>query len=51
VPADVLAESEAALKKLKEHPDYKQAAETLEKAVQRLKERKKLERQTVDPEK
>jgi RNA polymerase sigma factor (sigma-70 family) len=39
--ADPLAEAETALKKLKEHPDDKQAAEALEKAVQRLKEPKK----------
>jgi hypothetical protein len=44
-PADALAEAEAALKKLKEHPDDKQATEVLEKALQRLKERAKPPRQ------
>jgi RNA polymerase sigma factor (sigma-70 family) len=38
---DPLAEAEAALKKLKERPDDKQAADALEKAVQRLKEQPK----------
>jgi RNA polymerase sigma factor (sigma-70 family) len=41
--ADPLAEAEAALKKLREHPDDKQAADALEKAVQRLKEQSKIE--------
>jgi RNA polymerase sigma factor (sigma-70 family) len=39
--ADPLAEAEAALKKLRERPDDKQATEALEKAVQRLKEQPK----------
>src|SRR5262249_33500240 len=43
VPADLLAEAEAALKKLKERPDDKQAADALERALQRLKERAKPE--------
>jgi RNA polymerase sigma factor (sigma-70 family) len=42
--ADPLAEAEAALKKLKERPDDKQAADALEKALQRLKERANTER-------
>src|SRR5262249_39044427 len=46
-----LAEADAALKKLHANPDDKQAAEALEKAVQRLKERKKPEGQTGNPEK
>jgi RNA polymerase sigma factor (sigma-70 family) len=41
--ADPLSEAEAALKKLKEHPDDKQAADALEKALQRLKEQPKVE--------
>ena len=41
--ADPLAEAEAALKKLKEHPDDKHATEVLEHALQRLKERAKPE--------
>jgi RNA polymerase sigma factor (sigma-70 family) len=49
--ADPLAEAEAALRKLKEHPDDKQAAEALEKAVQRLKERAKPEGQPENPDK
>jgi RNA polymerase sigma factor (sigma-70 family) len=40
---DPLSEAEAALKKLRERPDDKQAAEALEKAAQRLKEQPKLE--------
>jgi hypothetical protein len=49
--ADPLAEAEAALKKLKERPDDKQAAEALEWAVQRLKERAKPEGQPDSPAK
>jgi RNA polymerase sigma factor (sigma-70 family) len=49
--ADPLAEAEAALKKLKEHPDDKQAAEALEQALQRLKEQRKPEGQTGNPAK
>jgi hypothetical protein len=41
--ADPLAEAEAALKKLRQKPDDEQAADALEKALQRLKERKKPE--------
>jgi RNA polymerase sigma factor (sigma-70 family) len=41
--ADPLAEAEDALKKLRANPDDKQAADALEKALQRLKERKKPE--------
>jgi RNA polymerase sigma factor (sigma-70 family) len=50
-PDDPLAEAEAALKKLKERPDDKQAADALEKALQRLKERKKPEGQPEKPAK
>jgi RNA polymerase sigma factor (sigma-70 family) len=46
--ADPLAEAEAALKKLREHPADKQAAEALEKAVQRLKEQPKPKGTTGD---
>jgi RNA polymerase sigma factor (sigma-70 family) len=38
---DPLAEAEAALKKLRERPDDKQAAEALERALKRLRERDK----------
>jgi RNA polymerase sigma factor (sigma-70 family) len=38
---DPVAEAEAALKKLREHPDDKQATEAVEKALRWLKERKK----------
>jgi RNA polymerase sigma factor (sigma-70 family) len=41
--ADPLAEAEDALKKLRANPDDRQAADALEKALQRLKERKKPE--------
>jgi flagellar motility protein MotE (MotC chaperone) len=47
---DPLAEAEAALKKLKENPDNKEAADALEKALQRLKERKKPEGATGNPQ-
>jgi hypothetical protein len=50
-PDDPVAEAEAALKKLKEHPDDKQAADALEQALKRLKERTKPEGQTGNPEK
>ena len=40
---DPVAEAEAALKKLKEHPDDNQAANALEQALKRLKERAKQE--------
>jgi hypothetical protein len=43
--ADPLAEAEAALKRLRERPDDKQAADALERALQRLKERAKPEGQ------
>jgi RNA polymerase sigma factor (sigma-70 family) len=49
--ADPRAEAEAALKKLKQHPDDKQAAEALEKALKRLKERAQPQGQTGNPEK
>ena len=39
--SDPLAEAEAALKRLRQKPDDKQAADALEKALQRLKERTK----------
>jgi RNA polymerase sigma factor (sigma-70 family) len=45
VPADLLAEAEAALKKLKERPDDKQAVNALEEALKQLKERTKPEGQ------
>ena len=48
---EALAEAEAALKKLKEHPDDKQAADALEQALQRLRERAKPEGQTGNPAK
>jgi hypothetical protein len=38
---DPLTEAEAALKKLRQDPTDKQAADVLEKALQRLKEREK----------
>jgi hypothetical protein len=41
--ADPLAEAEAALKKLRANPDDRQAADALEQALKRLKERKKPE--------
>jgi hypothetical protein len=43
--ADPLVEAEAALKKLKEHPDDKQAADALEKALKQLKERAKAQKE------
>jgi len=49
--ADPLAEAEAALKRLRENPKDQQAADALEKALQRLKERKKPEGQTGNPAK
>jgi RNA polymerase sigma factor (sigma-70 family) len=48
-PADPLAEAEAALKKLRQKPDDKQVADALEKALKRLKERKKLDGDTGTP--
>jgi hypothetical protein len=51
-PADPLAEAEAALKRLREYPKDQQAADALEKALQRLKERSKHEgEQTGNPKK
>ena len=41
--ADSLAEAEAALKQLRQNPDSKQAADALERALRRLKERPKPE--------
>jgi RNA polymerase sigma-70 factor (ECF subfamily) len=41
--ADSLAEAEAALKQLRQNPNNKQAADALERALQRLKERPKPE--------
>ena len=38
---DPLADAEKALKELRQHPDNKQAADQLEKAVQWLKQRAK----------
>jgi RNA polymerase sigma factor (sigma-70 family) len=50
--ADPLAEAEAALQKLRADPNDKQAADALEKALGRLKERRaKPEGQTGNPEK
>jgi RNA polymerase sigma factor (sigma-70 family) len=49
--ADPLADAEAALKKLREHPDDKQAADALEQALKRLKERAKPEGGTEKPQK
>jgi RNA polymerase sigma-70 factor (ECF subfamily) len=46
--ADPLAEAEAALKRLRQHPDDKQAADALEQALKRLKEREKPERQEME---
>jgi RNA polymerase sigma factor (sigma-70 family) len=46
---DPLAEAEASLKKLREHPDDKQAVDALEKALRRLKEHPKPEGQTGNP--
>jgi RNA polymerase sigma factor (sigma-70 family) len=43
--ADVLAEAEAALKKLRQNPNDKQAADALEKALQRLKDQEKSRKQ------
>jgi hypothetical protein len=43
---DPLAEAEAALKKLRVNPGDKQAAEALERALQRLKKRAKPEGKT-----
>src|SRR5205823_1112026 len=40
-PADPLADAETALKELRQHPDDKQAADRLERALQRLKEQAK----------
>jgi RNA polymerase sigma factor (sigma-70 family) len=51
VADDPLAEAEAALKKLRERPDDKQAADALEQALKRLKELKKSEGQTENPAK
>jgi RNA polymerase sigma factor (sigma-70 family) len=48
---DPRAQAEAALKKLEEHPDDKEAAKALEAAVQRLKERAKPQGQTGAPAK
>jgi RNA polymerase sigma factor (sigma-70 family) len=48
---DPLAEAEAALRKLREHPDDKQAADALENALKRLKEQKKPEAQPGNPAK
>jgi RNA polymerase sigma factor (sigma-70 family) len=48
---DPLAEAEAALKKLKEHPDDKQAADELELALKHLKGRAKPQAGTEKPQK
>jgi hypothetical protein len=40
-PPDPLADAEAALQKLRQHPDDPQAADALERALRRLKERQK----------
>jgi hypothetical protein len=47
---DPLAEAEAALQRLRANPDDKQAAEALEKALERLKQRKKLDGDTAKPQ-
>jgi hypothetical protein len=47
--ADPLAEGEAALKKLRQDPNDRQAAEALERAVRRLKERRKPSGTTGNP--
>jgi hypothetical protein len=46
-----LAQAEAALKKLRGHPDDKEAADALEQAVRRLKEQSKSKPETAKPQK